>query len=341
MGGGEILRFVGNKPKETEYLDPNALAVHDALPFIIWLTVGFIILSAIILILRTMGIKSFRLHGINNAISNIEKLRERDKAIIKINKALQTLTNIVQGSIFRLDKNTKNYYAYNLKRAGIKVPGGYRYLEAEEFNAIIICAGAVLISLSLAIFLILNPIFGVVCMVASLTAVSVLPMVIIRSIVTKRNKEIRENFMDLYLMLHYNLLLGGDTPIEKIMGSYAKATDSEEMKRFVENCIGHIDIHGEYNATMHIARDYKEIPEVNKLMRLIRQLHEGGDVKQELLGFRDELIKDRKYHLERKMNKLVSKARFSFNLLMIILFQAILSAMAIYIPDLQGIGSFF
>ena len=40
------------------------------------------------------------------------------------------------------------------------------------------------------------------------------------------------------------------------------------------------------------------------------------------------------------MNKLVARARASFNLLYIVLVQAILSAMAIYIDDLGSASSF-
>ena len=44
--------------------------------------------------------------------------------------------------------------------------------------------------------------------------------------------------------------------------------------------------------------------------------------------------------MEDEQKKLVTKARLSFNILMIVLVQAILSAMAIYLPDLTNVGSF-
>lgn len=339
MGGADILKVLNiNNQNNIRYLDQDVINAYNAMPVVVGITVVLILVMAVILTLRRMGIRNLRLRGVVNELSNIEGLRERDRFIIRTNKILNTITNLVQNSMFRLAESSKDYYEYNIKRAGLMVPGGYRYLTAEEFNALIVCGAAILVLISFLVLLLFNTILGVVICVASLFAASSLPMLIIRLIVADKDREIRENFIDLYLMLHYVLMLGGGTPVEKILESYAKTTDSEEMKRFVANCIGYIDIHGEYNATKYIARDYREIPEVNKLMRLIRQLHDGGDIKQELIGFREELIKNKEYLIEKKMNRLVSRARMSFNLLMIILVQAIISAMSIYLPDLKLIS---
>ena len=74
-------------------------------------------------------------------------------------------------------------------------------------------------------------------------------------------------------------------------------------------------------------------------MRLIRQTNEGGDIEAELMGFRTELLAASRYALEKRMEKLIAKAKASFNLLMPILFQAVLSAMSIYISDMGLIGT--
>ena len=69
----------------------------------------------------------------------------------------------------------------------------------------------------------------------------------------------------------------------------------------------------------------------------INQLHSGGDVKKELNGFREQIIKDKKYRLEVKMNKLIIKAKMSFYLTYAILGQAIVSAMALFFPRMDFI----
>ena len=138
-------------------------------------------------------------------------------------------------------------------------------------------------------------------------------------------------------MIHYVLMASSQTPLEGIMKSYQKTTDSEEMKHFVDVCVHYIDTYGEYNATNYIAKAYREIPEVAKLMRLIRQANEGGDIKAELLGFRKELLDAKRYTIEKKMKKLVDMGRAQFNILMPVLIQAVLSAMSIYFEDLGGV----
>lgn len=40
-------------------------------------------------------------------------------------------------------------------------------------------------------------------------------------------------------------------------------------------------------------------------MRLIRQANDGGDIKAELIGFRNELLNARRHTIEKKMNKLI------------------------------------
>ena len=112
------------------------------------------------------------------------------------------------------------------------------------------------------------------------------------------------------------------------------------MVRFADTCADYIDIYGEAEGSTYIAKEYREIPDVTKLMRLIKQFNDGGDIKQDLIGFRDKLLLEKQMRMEDEQKKLVTKARLSFNILMIVLVQAILSAMAIYLPDLTNVGSF-
>ena len=165
--------------------------------------------------------------------------------------------------------------------------------------------------------------------------VNALPMMIIRQIVVARDNEIREDFPDLYLMIHYEIVSGGNTPLERSFRSYKRVTKSVEMLKFVDRAVELFETYGEIEATNEIAKYYREIPEVTRLMRLINQLHTGGNVQQEFVGFREQILKDKKYRLEEKMNKLVARARMSFQLAYIILLQAIISAMALFMPRLD------
>lgn len=322
--------------RQSSDLNNYVINAFKVLPYVKILIYLLLVIIMVILIMSIFKKRSlFREQGVSTEITNIKKLKQRDRSILRWNKLLRKLTNFVQGNPFRITSIMVDYYQYNINRAGLKAPGGSRYLSAEEFNAIVRFTSFVLLALALFILVFLNSMLGIVLMISIIATTSTLPNLILRAVVADKDRQIRENFADMYLMLHYVLMLGGNTPVDKILRSYAKTTSSDEMKRFVDNCVNHIETYGEYNATKYIAMDYREIPEVCKLMRLIRQLADGGDIRQELIGFREELIQAKRRTMEKRVNKLVGRARAVSNVLMILLVQAILSAMAIYLPDLS------
>lgn len=342
LGGGEVLPYIGqSNRKGTQYIDWGLVKQYTSIPMIKAIIIILLILICTLIILRLFNIKSlFKGKGILSEISNIDRMKNRDRFVIQSNRFLARLVKIVQSTPFMIPLKDREYLDYNLKRANIKVTGGYRYMSAVEFNAIVKTISFILVCIALISSIFVSSLLGILIIAITIVVTGVLPKQIIRSIVREKDREIRNNFSDFYLMLHYVLVMGGNTPIDKIMKSYSKTTDSQEMLRFVDNCIGHIDTHGEYGATTLIARDYREIPEVGKLMRLIRQLYDGAEIEQELIGFREELIKERKLRIEQRMNGLVLKANLSLRIILILLVQAILSAMALYLPDLGTATSF-
>lgn len=343
VGGGEILKyFSGNTSSGESNLNEFLILLYKSVPWLVVLICILLVSIAALLILRMHNIKSLkRGKGIEYEINNVKDLQSRDNYIIKSNKILSRLTKLVQSTPFKVSTTNREYINYNVKRAGLKVPGGFRELNAEEFNAIVKIVTFILIVIFLIIGMLINTFIGFVGVIATIICSVTLPMSFVRKTVSEKDDEIKQNFTDFYLMLHYVLLLGGKSPLDRIMLSYARTTDSKEMKRFVDICTSHIDTYGELKATSHISEDFREIPQVGKLMRIIKQLHEGGDVREELLGFREELIGEKRYEIEKRMNKLVVRAQASFYLLMIVLVQAIISAMSIYFPDLGIMGTLF
>lgn len=342
LGGGEVLDYIGNSQREgTQFIDWDLMKQFQSIPLIKVVIILLLITICILLIMRLFNIKSvFKGKGIMSEINNVNSLKSRDRYIITSNKWLKRATDLVQRTPFNIPANRQEYMNYNLKRANIRVPGGFRYMSAKEFNAVTKLLGLAVIILGVFAGIFANLVIGVVLICVAIVGTISLPTMIVRTMVREKDNEIKENFSDFYLMLHYVLVIGGSTPLDKLMKSYAKTTDSPEMVRFVDNCVGHIDTHGEYHATALIIKDYREIAQVGKLMRLIKQMHDGADVVQELIGFREELIKEKKYMIEKRMNLLVKKAQASFNILTIILIQAIISAMALYLPDITSMGAF-
>lgn len=344
LGGGEVLQYYGESPEVRDYkrMDNSLIGQFGSIQQVKIGIGALLIILCAGLILRIFKVRSlFRDKGIASELRNVHNIKDRDKQIVTANKMLSGITNKMVKTSLRNDKNKYDYMQYNLKRARVMAPGGYRVMTPDEFQACIRLLQYAFIVLSMVILIFMNMTLGAIILVLSFLACNIIPMRIIRMLVTSRDAEIQKNFMYYYLMLHYVLISGAQTPLAKIMKSYAKTTDSEEMKFFVDNCVTHIDTIGEYKATRLIADDYREIPEVARLMRLIRQLQDGGNIEEELIGFRESLIKELRFQMETYSNKLVNRARNSFNMLMIILVQAVASAAAIYLPDMGSITSIF
>lgn len=322
-------------------MNKQLIGMLKALPAIRILSYLLVIVVAIMLILRIFNIKGLLVErAVSRTVDGIQRSRSRDYYILNTNKLLMSLAKIVQKSPFAISKTAVEYVQYNLNRADIKAPGGRRKLSAEEFNAIKVTLLLILLIISAIIAIVGSILAGVVLGVVSVVGCTTMPMQLIRASVKHKDVEIQENFSDFYLMLHYVLITGAKTSVSKVMGTYSRATDSVEIKRFIGVSTDLMDTHGELEATRYIAKEYREIPEVNRLMRLIRQLYDGGDVTNDLMGFRDELIKKRRNLIISKMERSVTKAKVSFNILIIILIQAVISAMAIYLPSMSGASSF-
>lgn len=342
-GGGEVLQYIGNNQTQNQYqyLDIDIIRQFMYLPWVKLLIVVLLGIIAFLLIARIFEMKSpLKGRAITNELEHMDRVKQRDNTILKANSMMSSLTKIVEASPFSISKSYIEYWNYNLERANIRIPGGYRTMKAQEFNAIIKSVQAFVIFLSIIIIVVFSAPIGMMAIIITILVGSTMPMATVRQKVKTKDAEVVENFADMYLMIHYVLLASAGTPISSILKSFDKTTSSEEMHRFVDVCIHYIDTYGEYEATRYITRQYREIPQVGKLMRLIRQANEGGDVRAELIGFRNELIEAKKYSIEQHMNRIVMQARASFNILVPVLIQAIISAMAIYFKDLSVTSTF-
>lgn len=343
VGGGEVLQFWGNADiynDKSPYLDNSLIKLFNTVPIVKYIIVLLILLLMCLVIMKIFNIRSpFKGRGITRELDYMEKVKQHDLSILRANKFIKWVTDLVSRTPFSMSKASKEYWEYNLMRAGIKIPGGSRYIKPMEFYSIVTFCVWCCAVVDVLLIIFVSSLFGWLMLISTIIIAYTAPLAVIRGIVREKDIEIKENFADYYLMLHYVLIANAKTPLSGVMRSYSKTTSSKEMLRYVDSCIHYIDTFGEYEATRHIAKDYRELPEVGKLMRLIRQANEGGNVEAELMGFRNELLRDKQYAIEKRMEKLVARARASFNILMPILVQAVLSAMSIYISDLGIAGS--
>lgn len=341
-GGGEVLQYVGQgNNQRPSLLDEQVMQQFMMIPAVKIIIMVLIMIIAAIIIFKILEIKNpLKGRAITNELDYLDKVSKRDNSILRANKIMSTITNIIERGPFSLGVGSEDYIAYNLERANIRIPGKVRVMKPQEFNACIKIVQIFLVFISVMLMLFINAPIGVLIICMTITMGNVLPMQFVRQIVKAKDSEIIENFADLYLMVHYSLLASAGAPIISSLRSYDKTTVSEEMHRFVDVCEHYMETYGEYDATRFIAKQYREIPQVGKLMRLIRQANEGGDVRAELVGFRNELIAAKKYEINKHGERVIAKAKASFNILIPILIQAIISAMAIYVEDLKLTSTF-
>lgn len=343
LGGGEILNYMNGGTYQSDYsrMDNALIQQFNLLGPVKFIIILLVIFMAIYFLLKALNIKAFKGKGIINELDHMEEVRKRDASILQANRFIHDITTIIEKSPFKLEKARKDYINYNLSRANIRIPGGRRVMKAEEYNALLKIAQGFVIAIGILVTIFVNYMLGFVLIIFAVIVGGTLPMMYIRGIVKEKDEEIEANFSDFYLMIHYVLMARANTPLSGIMKSYDKTTNSEEMHRFIDICVSNIDTYGEYEGPLRIAEKYKEIAVVGKLMRLIRQANEGADVASELRGFRQELIDAKQYALTRRGDKIIARARASFNLLMPILVQAVISAMLIYVEDLSVTSSLF
>ena len=316
-------------------MDAYVISVMKYLPIIKMGIYALIILATIMIIFRLFNIRSVTLgKGISKALNNTNVMRSRDAYIISTNKLIRNIARIVQNSAFGLDNNRRDYIQYNLNRVQLKTVGGRGILTAEEFNGIQIAVTFIGLFLSLVVMLFTNITTGVVLILACITSFNILPMNIIRTKVKQKDSEIADNFLFLYLVLHYQLMEGAKGSISKTMRDYSGASNSKEIKEFINIAAGYMDSYGEEEALMRIRSDYREVSQIVKLTRLIKQLYDGAEIKNDLIGFRSELIIAKERVMEAKRDKLIARAIKSFNILWIIVVQAVVSALSIYMSDI-------
>lgn len=335
IGGSEILS-VGNGEKfEYMFFNESVMNMFKYYLPIKVIIVLLLLLCCAMIIMRILGIRSiFQGNAVTNELSHIGDIRTRDLYILKTNHILTFAAKWTKRFGLEISPEQKEYMRYNLERANIKAPGGYRYMTPEEFNGIVKLLESIFLFGGILAFLFFNMFIGSIVIIAVILIFSIMPMLLVRHMVGLKDDLIKNEFPNLYLMLHYELLAGGETPLQTTFRSYGRSTKEPEMIQFVEDCVNIVDTYNVYVGVSHIADRYREIPQVTRLMRLIKQQNEGANIDTELIGFREAILKDQQYRKTQKKEKLVAKARASFNLTMIILVQAVISAMAIYLPDL-------
>jgi hypothetical protein len=341
IGGGEILNFFGQNEQEWTRMNGELIGNLQRLGLYKFIIVLLILIIFCLVAMKLLGIRTVvKDAAVRAELDNVKTLKKTEKNIVNQQKQLNKLKNLIHSFGLSPGDAYVDYMNYNLRRAGVMAPGGDRPLDAFEFNALIKTGLFVTEAVLLFVTLFINAPIGAVLMLITAVCWSTFPTVVIRSKAAERDKVIKDNFFEFYQEIHYILINGGKTSISKRMRSFAKSVRSKpELVQFAETCADLFDIYGESEGAARSAKEFKEIPDVGKLMRLIQQFNEGADIKNDLMGFRETLLLKHQMKLEEEQKKIINQARASYSVIYVVLYQAIFSAMLIYVKDIVGAGS--
>ena len=324
------------------FMDNKLISVIKMIPYIKVVIILLIFSLLIIYIMSRFKIKKpVTGAGVARAIGNIKKMNRYDRNIMRAEKSIAKFKNFVNKTPFRLADHKREYWQYNIDRIGWKIPGGKKELAADELNGIIVTIGFGMFCVSMLVLIILNISVGLLLVMTTILCTNILPMLYIRLKVAELDKEISDNFLSMYLMLHYTLLQNAGTSIKKILLGYKNTTHSKEMHKFIEKAVYNIDTFGSMKAPDKIAEAYREIPEVRKLMRLLVQVETGGDVKAELMGFHKELTQKADFIIQDNKKKLLIKLDAVMMLMYPLIGEAVILAMSVYFKDMGSMFSIF
>lgn len=341
IGGGEVLNYFGQSEQEWTHMNGELIGNLQRLGLYKFLIILLILIIFCIVAMKLLGIRTVvKDAAVRAELDNVKTLKKTEKSIVNQQRQLNKLKNLVHSVGLSPGDAYVDYMNYNLRRAGILAPGGDRALDACEFNALIKSGLFVTEAVFLFITLFVSAPIGAVLMLIDAVSWSTFPTVMVRSKASERDKVIKDNFFEFYQEIHYILINGGKSSISKRMRAFAKsARNKPELEQFAETCADLFDIYGEAEGAAKAAKEFKEIPDVGKLMRLIQQFNEGADIEKDLIGFRETLLLKHQMKLEEEQKKIINQARASFAVIYVVLYQAIFSAMLIYIKDIVGAGS--
>ncbi|MBR1453946.1 MAG: hypothetical protein IJ593_04810, partial [Lachnospiraceae bacterium] len=187
IGGGEILdvvEYFRNLKSSLPFMDNSLIMQYKLMPLILLTIIVLIVAVLIRIIMRIFNINRLNKgKGIMNELSYAERLRKHDESILRWNAIISSSTRLVEKSIFKTNKKDNEYTAYNLERAGIKTPGGYRTISPEEWNAVIVVIASSLVAIGLVITIFANYMIGALFILITIVFASIFPMMYLRNLV--------------------------------------------------------------------------------------------------------------------------------------------------------------
>lgn len=242
---------------------------------------------------------------------------------------LQKLENIGNNFGFEPSDIKLKNYKFNILRGRLKISILDRNIAPIELIGLFKIIKFIGVFLSIVLYLITQ---NVLCLIGLiLLAIEYGFNGYIEAVIIAEDKEIEEDFPDLFLLLYSRLLRGAQVRLAPTLDEYLKSIDvvhGEEshkaMRNFVKDLRNYIEIYGDDSMAIHRMREmYKSAMLVNFFNLAIQSLR-GVDNRDKLLAFKIELSQKRIQAMTDRANKLVEKGQRVIWAIFIILGQFVL-----------------
>lgn len=341
-GFGDIFKiFDWSITEGWKRMNDSLIKLYASVPYLTVIICLLIFTILALLLLRIYGLgNGITYKAIDRELENFNRMKKRDRSLIWRRKVVTKLINRVESIGLGMGTAKAEYMSYNLKRAGIMASGGQKIMEPQEYNALIRLSQGICLIFGLLVML-NNSILGVGIILVGCALIGKIPEYLIRQTVIRKDAEIKKGFFKFYGDIHYNIIRNSPTALKTTVRNYAKMELSPAMEEFVNNIADLFDLYGEFEGSKYVALEYREIPDVGKLMRLIQQYYDGADVENDMKGFRQTLMLAKQMEMDRQGEKVEAFCRKALIIVLIILVQLVISTLLNTMPDLMNFGGIF
>lgn len=322
--------------RRVSYMNDGVIRQYNMIPLVVAIVIILIIILYIMYLMKVMNIRSLGTSkAVRNVIDNVKLIRKKEKFSKNYYRFLSIAENLIEKTPFKLDQRRAEYLQYNIDRIGLKTYDGSRTFKARQLNGAIQLLGILLYIFAAFIMIFFNGAIGLALLISSFIFANSVLMLYLRMKVAQKDKELKNEFLDLYLKIHNILIEKGKSPLAKVISSYAESSGSDEVKQFADVCTYNFETYGEYVGSDLVSKHYREVNDVVKLMTLIKENQSGAEIQEELVAFRKQLIEEDKFIREKNGQKIVDKMNTAMEVgIMVFLGQICLSAMIPFIVDI-------
>lgn len=274
--------------------------------------------------------KKHNLWGVKKGTSktkvDVRKLKDDTKKRNFLLKVLNYCESVCFNFGFKPLESKIETFTFKIDRVGIKIPYVDRNIRATELMGAFKILKFVFSFLGLLFYFItFNPMYLLLLVVLAIDTVFNLVM---DSKIMEEDKEIEQDFPDLFLLLYSRLARGTDTRISPTLDEYIKSIDAiygevshNAIRKFVLELRKNIEIYGDDSmAVNEMRKTYKCAMLVNFFNLAIQSLR-GVDNRDKLLAFKMELSQQKLEQMTKKANELVEKGKKAIMLIFVILAQ--------------------